>query len=159
MCWSRDAGMAMVNMSIDLAEEKDDPSYYMDSMKLHKLLYLSQCAMLQQYGSHMFKEAITAHRCGPYVDGIGSIPAKMGFGLMKKRFNPEEDEVVYPSVARMDILKQILEGFGKKTTKELIRYTKETPPYQKVASQITADNKPEITTESMKKGRFLSQAG
>ena len=61
MCFAIDAAMDMVNMSIELVEETGDSSYYMNSMKLHKLLYLSQCAMLK----------ITVTRCF----GIRSEPA------------------------------------------------------------------------------------
>lgn len=157
MCCSLDAGMAMVNMSIDLA--KKDPSYYMDSMKLHKLLYLSQYAMLQAYSCRMFADKITAHRCGPYVDGIKRIPAQRGFGLLKRYFDSEQDDFVPPSVARLDILKQVLESHGKKNTDELAKYTKATGPYQKVKDQITEDNKPEITLNSMKEFISLSQGG
>lgn len=159
MCCSRDAGMTMINMSIDLAEKTGDASYYMDSMKLHKLLYLSQYAMLRTYGRRMFAEKITAHSCGPYVDGIKSIPAMRGFGLIRERFHPESDDLVYPSVARLEILEQILKDYGQMTTEELIRNTKETVPYQEVADQITATNKPEITVNSMKKEFSLSQVG
>lgn len=159
MCFSRDAGMVMVNMSIDLARKKNDPSFYMDSMKLHKLLYLSQRAMLQKHGSRVFSEKIWAHKCGPYVNGLEIISAKMGFGLMREPFDPEENEIVWPSVARVDILEDILEKYGGMTTEELVRITKETAPYQEVKDQITENYKPEITPESMKEGRSSSQAG
>lgn len=159
MCCSRDAGMAMVNMSIDMAKEKDDPRYYMDSMKLHKLLYLSQWTMLQKYGSRVFKETIWAHKCGPYVDGIKIIPARRGFAPINQPFDPEEDEIVWPSVARVDVMEQILEEYGWKTTEELIRITKNTTPYLEVKDRITAEHKPEITKESMEKDRPLFQAG
>lgn len=159
MCCSRDAGMTMINMSIDLAEKTGDASYYMDSMKLHKLLYLSQYTMLQTYGRRMFAEKITAHSCGPYVDGIKSIPAMRGFGLILERFHPENDDLVYPSVARLEILEQTLEEYGKMTTEELIRKTKGTDPYKEVADQITETDKPEITVDSMKKKFSLLQVG
>lgn len=159
MCCSLDAGMAMVNMSIDLAKKEGSPRYYMDSMKLHKLLYLSQCVMLQTYGHRMFADKIMAHSCGPYVDGIGIIPAKRGFGLLKQCFDLERDDFVPPSVARLDILEQVLKNYGKEGTDELAKYVKTTAPYKMVMNQITADFKPEITLDSMRETASLSQVG
>lgn len=158
MCCSLDAGMAMVNLSIDLAEAEDDPGYYMDSMKLHKLLYLSQWAMLRNYDRCLFADKITAHSCGPYVDGIQSIPAKRGFDLLTKRFD-ETDGFVPPSVARLDILEKVLRAYGRKTTDHLAAFTKTTGPYQKVKDQITPDYKPEISLDSMKDDVSLLQVG
>lgn len=158
MCCSLDAGMAMVNLSIDLAMAEGDPRYYMDSMKLHKLLYLSQCDMLQTYGRRLFADKITAHNCGPYVDGIRSIPAKRGFGLLKERFD-EADGFVPPSVARLDILERVLKLHGKKTADQLSAFTQMTGPYQKVKDLITSEHKPEITLDSMKDAVLLPCVG
>lgn len=159
MCFAIDAAMDMVNMSIELAEKTEDSRYYMDSMKLHKLLYLSQCAMLKTHKRSLFRDKIWAYRCGPYVDGIKSIPAKRGFGLIKNRFSREADDFVPPSVARRDILNRTLEEFGKKSTEELIQLTKNSTPYLKARRESAQTKDPEITRESMTNDRSLPQAG
>lgn len=159
MCCARDAAMAMVNMSIDMAEENGEPRYYMDSIKLHKLLYLSQCAMLEVHGYTMFRNDITAHRCGPYVEGIKGIPASRGFGPIKERFDPEKDDFVYPSMARLDILDQTLQSYGTMTTDELIQYTKNSAPYRNAMQRAEGDSKPPITIEDMNAARSQPQAG
>ena len=102
MCKVADAAMAMVNRSIKLAQDYGDESYYMDFVKLHKLLYLAQCSMLAQYGRTMFDEKITAHHCGPYVEGIHFIPRMRGFGQINVPFS--EMKFVRPSYRRMKII-------------------------------------------------------
>ena len=80
MCKVADVAMTMVNRSIELAQSTGDENYYMDFVKLHKLLYLGQCAMLSTYDQLLFEEQISAHRCGPYVEGIHFVPGTQGFG-------------------------------------------------------------------------------
>nr|WP_325256981.1 type II toxin-antitoxin system antitoxin SocA domain-containing protein [uncultured Oscillibacter sp.] len=161
MCFAIDAAMDMVNMSIELVEETGDSSYYMNSMKLHKLLYLSQCAMLKDHSHTLFRDKIRASFCGPYVEGIDKIAAKRGFDLIKEPFTAEADGFVPPSVARRDILKKILIKFGRKTAEELIQHTKDTGPYRKVKAmeEITQTHKPEITCEIMREEAVQLQAG
>ena len=62
-----DVAMKMVNHSIELKKKYGNDAYYMDFVKLHKLMYLAQCAMLANYGRPLFEEQITAYGCGPYV--------------------------------------------------------------------------------------------
>lgn len=124
MCKVADAAMTMVNKSIELA--KTNESFYMDFVKLHKLLYLAQCRMLEQYGRTMFDERITARQCGPYIEGLHFIPSKRDFGEIKIPFS--DNEFVQPSYRRMKVIEQVLEEFGKLSTDELIQYTKESPP-------------------------------
>lgn len=145
MCRVADAAMAMVNRSIELAAQ--DEAYYMDFVKLHKLLYLAQCSMLSQYGRTMFDEKITARQCGPYVEGIHFVPRKRGFGRIELPFN--KLDFVRPSYRRMKVIEQVLEEHGKYSTKELIQYTKETPPYFAVEDSIVEDDWPEISPELM----------
>lgn len=152
MCKVADAAMAMINRSIALAQE--DESFYMDFIKLHKLLYLAQCSMLNQYNRQMFDERITAHQCGPYIEGLHFIPHKRGFGEMKLPFT--ENEFVRPSYRRMKVIEQILEEFGRLTTEELIQYTKDSPAYCAVADKIKEHTRPEISLESMRQSMNLS---
>lgn len=147
MCKVADAAMAMVNRSIELVRETGDKSYYMDFVKLHKLLYLAQCSMLAQYGQPMFDEKITAHQCGPYVEDIHFIPRYRGFGEITKPFS--KSEYVRPSYRRMKVIEQVLGEFGRNSTEELILYTKETAPYCTVADEIEGDCRPEISQEQM----------
>ena len=147
MCKVADAAMAMVNRSIELAGETGDESYYMDFVKLHKLLYLAQCLMLVQYGQLMFDEKITAHQCGPYVADLHFIPRCRGFGEIKNPFS--KSEFVRPSYRRMKVIEQVLGEFGRNSTEELIQYTKETPAYCAAADGIEGDYRPEITQEQM----------
>lgn len=147
MCKVADAAMTMVNRSIALTKEYEDASYYMDFVKLHKLLYLAQCSMLTQYGRTMFDERITAHQCGPYVEGLHFIPSKRGFGQIEAPFS--ESEFVRLSYRRIKVIDQVLEEFGRYSTEELIQYTKETPAYCAVKDRIRAQYRPEISPELM----------
>lgn len=147
MCKAADVAMVMVNLSIEMAKEYGDESYYMDFVKLHKLLYLAQCSMLTQYGRTMFDEKITAHQCGPYVEGIHFIPRERGFGRIENHFT--ESTFVQPSYRRMKVIEQTLEAFGRLSTEELIQYTKESPAYCAVADGISEHSRPEISSELM----------
>lgn len=147
MCKVADAAMAMVNRSIELAWEARDESYYMDFVKLHKLLYLAQCSMLAQYGQTMFEEKITAHQCGPYVEGIRFIPKSCGFGKIQVPFL--KTQFVRPSYRRMKVIGQVLEAYGRESTEDLIQITKETPAYCTAADGIEGDYRPEISPELM----------
>lgn len=143
MCKVADAAMTMVNKSIELA--KTNESFYMDFVKLHKLLYLAQCRMLEQYGRTMFDERITARQCGPYIEGLHFIPSKRDFGEIKIPFS--DNEFVQPSYRRMKVIEQVLEEFGKLSTDELIQYTKESPAYRAVEDKIEEHVSPEISPE------------
>lgn len=147
MCKAADVAMAMVNRSIELAKEYGDESYYMDFVKLHKLMYLAQCSMLAQYGRTMFDEKITAHQCGPYVEGIHFVPRARGFGRITVPF----DERIFarPSYRRIKVIGQVLEEFGGSGTGELIQYTKESPAYLAVEDGIGEYDRPEISPELM----------
>lgn len=123
MCRAADAAMAMVNRSIELVHETEDASYYLDFVKLHKLLYLAQCSMLEQYGQTMFDEKITLRQCGPYIDGIRFVPRRCGFGRITNLFSDED--FVRPSYWRMKIINQVLEEFGGYSTDDLIQLTKD----------------------------------
>lgn len=147
MCKVADAAMAMVNRSIELAWETRDKSYYMDFVKLHKLLYLAQCSMLAQYGQPMFDEKIAAHQCGPYVEGIHFVPRLRGFGKIEFPFS--KTEFVRPSYRRMKVIEQVLEAYGRESTEDLIQITKETPAYCAAAMEIEGDYRPDISPELM----------
>lgn len=152
MCKVADAAMTMVNKSIELAQANE--SFYMDFVKLHKLLYLAQCRMLEQYGRTMFDERITAHQCGPYIEGLHFVPHKRGFDEIKVPF--AKHEFVPPSYRRMKVIEQVLEEFGEFSTEGLIQYTKETLAYCAVADKIEEHVKPEISPELICESMMLS---
>ena len=147
MCRAADVAMTMVNRSIALAHKTGNAGYYMDLVKLHKLLYLAQCYMLVNYGRPMFVEQITAHQCGPYVEGIHFVARKRGFDKITYPFS--ELDFVPPSYRRLEEIDAVLEGFGTWSTAELVQYTKETPAYSAVADAITDEYKPLISQQSM----------
>lgn len=147
MCRAADVAMTMVNRSIELADKTKNASYYMDLVKLHNLLYLAQCYMLDNYGRPMFVEQITAHQCGPYVEGLHFVARKRGFGKIDYPFS--ELDFVLPSYRRLEGIDAVLEEFGTWSTAELVEYTKETPPYAVVADSITDEYKPIISQQSI----------
>jgi len=139
--------MTMVNRSIELARDTGNDSYYMDLVKLHNLLYIAQCYMLSLTGRPMFVEQITAHQCGPYVEGLHFIARKRGFDKIHYAFS--EQDFVLPSRRRQDVINEVLNEFGTWSTAEVVQYTKETPPYSMVEDEITDNYKPIISTESI----------
>ena len=148
MCKAADVAMTMVNESIRLAEETRDVNYYMDFVKLHKLLYLGQCYMLGIHDRPLFEETVSAHQCGPNVENIHFVPAERGFGVIDTPFS--EDDIVRPSLVRIDAIEWVLRNYGNKKTEFLVEYAKSTEPYKKVAAGITDTDKPTISTEDMK---------
>lgn len=148
MCQAVDIAMTMVNKSIDMARAEHNPSYYMDFVKLHKLMYLAQCYMLTQYDSLLFEDRIVAHQCGPYVEGIHFIPRMRGFQKILKPFSSRS--FVLPSYRRVQVVELLLKNAGMLSRDALIQYTKSTAPYRLVEAEITDTFKPEITVESMK---------
>lgn len=131
MCKARDVAVVMINKSIDLAKEKNDDRYFMDFVKLHKLLYLGQCFILSRYGMCLFEDNISAHRCGPYVDGIGFIPAEYGFEPLKKKITKSKSGIPFLpiSYSRAETVDFILGKYGINTTDEVVLITKETKAY------------------------------
>lgn len=148
MCQASDIAMTMINKSIELARTEYNSSYYMDFVKLHKLMYLAQCYMLSQYDSLLFEDRIVAHQCGPYVEGIHFIPKMRGFQKILKPFPLRS--FVLPSYRRINVIDFAVKNAGKFSRDTLIQYTKSTAPYRLVEAEITDTFKPEITVESMK---------
>ncbi len=132
MCKVRDAAAAMLNKSIDLAAKEDNPAYYMDFIKLHKLLFLAQCFILGKYNMPLFEETIYARKCGPYVDGIGFIPGKRGFGKITEKIVADQDEIPFLPISytREQAIDYILKKYGTLNTDEVVAITKKTSAYQ-----------------------------
>lgn len=153
MCRVADVAMAIINKSIEFARETEDPAYYMDFVKLHKLLYWGQCQMLSTYSQPLFVEEITAHQCGPYVSGIHFVPKMRGFGVITVPFSSRD--FVTPSYNRMSVIESVIETVGAYTTEDLIELTKNTGPYRAVEDRITESVKPIISQGSI--ARFATQ--
>ena len=90
MCKSIDVAIAMVNRSIDLADDGKHPEYYMDFVKLHKLMYAGCCYLRAKYDMALFEEKVSVHHCGPLVDGLSQIPGICGFDLIREPLNPAD---------------------------------------------------------------------
>lgn len=136
MCKSIDAAVAMVNRSIELAKEMDDRRYYMDYVKLHKLLYIAQCHALNEYDTRLFVEEIEAHRCGPFVRALDLIPGKCGFDLFTKRLNPTDFGTIdFPlSFSRKKAIEDVLNKYGTYSTERIVYTIKDTSAFQEYAS-------------------------
>lgn len=144
MCKSIDAAVSMINKSIALAKTEDDPRYYMDYVKLHKLLYIAQCHTLSRYGKTLFSEGIEAHRCGPLVDGLDIIPSKCGFDLITSWLEPLEFGTVdIPlSLTRDKAVDEVLEKYGTYSTEKIVSTVKGSDVYQ--GYLVAADTHPRI---------------
>lgn len=147
MCYAIDAAMTLVNMSIDVAEELDDSRYYTDYIKVHKQLFIAQCFMLENYRKPLFREKITAHRCGPFVDGLELLITMRDSGPIEDRF--KADEYVELSPLRKSILAWIVREFGAYSAEELVEATKTTPAYQTALTNAEEGSRPEIPLNSM----------
>ncbi len=141
MCKVRDAAVLMINKSIALSKSENNENYLMDFIKLHKTLYLAQSYMLARYGSTLFEEPIYAKKCGPYVDGIGFVPGKKGFDLIRTEITADADEVPFFPISflREEALDVAIKKFGCLSTDEVVQYTKRTSAYKEFAEDNRFD--------------------
>lgn len=131
MAKSIDVATYLLDKSIERAQE--DSSYYMDFIKLHKLMYLGKCYLDCMYGIDLFEEDITANSDGPYIKGINSVPAVCGFGKITNIDELKQylkNDILPLSLSREEICDAILDMFGKYSTLELVRITKNTLAYK-----------------------------
>lgn len=147
MCYAIDAAMTLVNMSVDLAKRLDDSRYYTDYIKVHKQLFLAQCFMLENYHKTLFHERITAHRCGPFVDGLELLIKMRESGPIEEPFEPED--YVELSPLRQSILKWIVNEFGAYSAEELVEATKTTRAYRQAVEGAEPDSRPLIPLNAM----------
>lgn len=128
---SIDVAVNILDKSIERG--KKDPSYYMDFVKLHKLLYLGQCYLSFKYEMDLFMDKITANDDGPYIDGLKLIPAICGFDEIKTMDEFKQCKMTFSlTLPREEAVNYILDKFGKYSTDELVRLTKDTMGYQEV---------------------------
>lgn len=144
MCMAVDIAKYAISKSIENKNNEADESCYLDFYKLNKLLYLSQCKMLERYNRKLFSDDIYAYRCGPYI-------RTLEFVFVDWEYNPIDKpyEVIKLPQSEVEIVDEILSIYGKKTRHELGEITKNHPPYVEV---FNADSEPSIiSTESMSK--------
>ena len=133
MCKSIDVAIAMVNRSIDLADDGKHPEYYMDFVKLHKLMYAGCCYLRAKYDMALFEEKVSVHHCGPLVDGLSQIPGICGFDLIREPLNPADFGTIDMPLSyfRKEAIEKTLEKYGSCTTDQIVAIVKNTQAYSK----------------------------
>lgn len=117
MAWVGDVAMTLVNLSIDKAERTRIDKYYMDIVKLRKLLAIAWYQFEKQYHRPLFKGENSTFN--EMEKGITFVATKRGFGRIKERFSIEEDDYVIPSVARYEFLESIVNQYGLYNVEQL----------------------------------------
>ena len=135
---SIDIAVHLLKKSIKLGQ--NDSNYYMDFIKLHKLMFLAQCYLNFEYNLDLFDDKITANDDGPYVDGLNSVPAICGFDIIKNiddlmvhlhHIMPCHLAHILPlPLLRGETLDLILDVFGKCDTYEIVKISKNTTASQ-----------------------------
>lgn len=130
-----------IDVAIKMLEEstqrgKYDQSYYMDFVKLYKLMYLGYCYLNFLYGLDLFEEKITANSDGPYVDGLSLVTSLCGFEKITNIDNLRQLRFNLPlSYSRDEVCDLILDVYGRYDTKELVEISKATIAYQQSYSE------------------------
>lgn len=128
MAKSIDVAVKLLEESIKLG--KNDPRYYMDFVKLHKLMYLGYCSLSYLYNLELFEESITANNDGPYIAGLNAVPAFCGFGKIVSVADLKEYKLTLPlSFSRNEICELILKQYGMFDTNEVVNISKNTFAY------------------------------
>ena len=118
----------------------NDEEYYMDYVKVHKLMYLGQCYLKYERDMDLFEEDVFALSCGPYIDKIELVAGCCGFDKIKNVDELKESifsfkpfsTIEFPlSISRNETCDVILDKFGKLTTDELVFLTKNTEAYKR----------------------------
>lgn len=139
MLKSIEVAARLLDKSIKRAQ--DNPKYYMDYIKLHKLMFLAECLICYEYDIDLFKEKVTTEDTGPYIGGLELITAVYGFGKIKNIESLKKYVWFFPlPLLRDETCDYILDMFGELSTIEIVRLTKNTIAYQE------SYNKDETTT-------------
>lgn len=151
MAKSLDVAVAFLEKSIELG--KKDSRYYMDFVKLHKLMYLGQCFISSKFDMDLFEEDIIADPSGPIVNGLEWIPACCGFAGIYDITKLKGKVLDMPlSYFKDKTVNFILEEYGKLSTEELVKLTKNTLAYNMYVPCIKKnDASPIIQKRYMKK--------
>lgn len=108
---AKELGKYMVNCCL----EKDLP---IDLSKLQKLLYLAQKKCIHEYNTPMFNADFVAWRCGP---ALTEVYCNLREGFMS--FSQKYPDAIIPLSRDKQIINDILEQYGHKTTNDLIKIT------------------------------------
>lgn len=130
MVKSIDVALTLINESIKRGQ--NNPDYYMDYIKLHKLMYLGQCLVRNKYEFDLFGEQVLASETGPYIEGLDIITAACGFEEIKdveelKKYTPVDFLI---PILRKECCDLILDIFGKYNTEQIVKFTKNTFAYR-----------------------------
>lgn len=128
MVKSIDVALTLINESIKRGQ--NDPDYYMDYIKLHKLMYLGQCLVRNKYGFDLFGEQVLASETGPYIEGLDVITAACGFDEIRTNEGLKKYTPVLIPILRKECCDLILDIFGKYNTEEIVKFTKNTYAYR-----------------------------
>ena len=117
--------MDMIGGSICFAKKFGDDKYFMNFIKLHKLLYLAQCYSLAIRNKKLFDNPIVFDDSGPYVKGISFVPGLYGFGEIKSEMSNTTASILYKTLSKT-IVGAILYKYGKLDTDEIVAFAKTT---------------------------------
>lgn len=149
---AKDIAMALLEKSIALANREHEPAYYMNFVKLHKLMYLAKCYSLSKYGETLFHGQITAHRCGPYVEDLKFLSGLYGFGDIPS-LKPQNGSVP-PHLPLLFLQEQIVDDilrlYGHCSAPEIVEIAKGTYGYRKHQADASARKRPVITEQEMR---------
>ena len=145
MCKVADAAKLMINHAIDLAKRTNDPRYYADFYKLHKLLYYAQGYMLTHYGKHLFEEDVEAHNCGVLIPKLLDLP--IDYDAITKKF--DENDILPLTSDRVEAIDHTLSRYGSMSKDELVNQCRNDPVYRKCASAGSPEGKTVIPKETM----------
>lgn len=129
---SIDVAIAFLTKSIERG--KEDSRYYMDFVKLHKLMFLGQCYHRYIWDMDLVEESILMDDAGPYINGLNAVVAYCGFGEIEDIEKLKKKQGFYwpMTLLRDETCDFILDNFGTLTTMELVKLTKSLDAYQRM---------------------------
>jgi len=127
-----DVAIALLEKSIQRA--KEDHRYYMDFVKLHKLIFLGQCYHRYIWDMNLVREDIIIREDGPYIKGLNTVVAYCGFGKIDDICKLKRKVGLYfpMTTLRDETCDFILDNFGMLSTMDLVKLTKKTESYKKM---------------------------
>lgn len=129
MAKSIDVAVDFLKKSIKRGQ--DNPKYYMNYVKLHKLIYLAQCDILFNYDMKLFDDNITATDEGPYIDGLEMVVVKCGFDNILNIDDLKKCVIDLPlSFSRDETVDFILDKYSEYSTREIVLLANSTIAYQ-----------------------------
>ena len=141
---SIDVAIAFLTKSIERG--KEDKRYYMDFVKLHKLIFLGQRYHRFVWDMDLVNDNVLINEAGPYINGLNAVVAYCGFGEIEDIEELKRKQGFYlpMTLLRDETCDYILDHFGALTTIELVRLTKKLDVYQRMIgcnnNTISSDN-------------------